>query len=126
MQIALIVLVVLCCVLLVLFVLAQNSKGGASAQFRGSGSGQMMGVKKTTDLLEKLTWGFLIGLIALCVVINVMFVTPQTPGMESTPNANIDAAQGKSGVNNQNAVPGATEESATPTENGTDPLEDLQ
>ena len=59
MYIALISLIVLACVLLVLVVLAQNSKGGGlSSQFGGAGTSQLMGVKRTGDLLEKLTWSF--------------------------------------------------------------------
>ena len=53
-------------VLLVLVVLAQNSKGGGlSSQFGGSGASNIMGVKKTGDLLEKLTWGFIVGIMVL-------------------------------------------------------------
>jgi preprotein translocase subunit SecG len=39
--------------LLILVVLAQNPKGGGlSSQFGGAGVSQVMGVKKTVDLLE--------------------------------------------------------------------------
>ncbi len=65
MYIALISIIVFICVLLILVVLAQNPKGGGlSGQFGGSTS-QLMGVKRTGDLLEKLTWGFAIALIVL-------------------------------------------------------------
>jgi len=51
-------------VLLVLVVLAQNSKGGGlSNQFGGSGASNLIGVKKTGDLLERLTWGFAIAIM---------------------------------------------------------------
>ena len=53
-------------ILLVLVILAQNSKGGGlSSQFGGSSTSNMIGVKKTTDLLEKITWGLAIGMLAL-------------------------------------------------------------
>jgi preprotein translocase subunit SecG len=42
-------------VLLVLIVLVQNSKGGGLAS-NFTGGGQSMGVRKTTDFLEKSTW----------------------------------------------------------------------
>ena len=59
-------LIVVVSVLLVLVILAQNSKGGGlSSQFGGSGASNMIGVKKTSDLLEKITWGLA---IALCVL----------------------------------------------------------
>lgn len=65
MYIALISIIIFVCVLLVLVVLAQNPKGGGlSSQFGGSTS-QLMGVKRTGDLLEKLTWGFAITLVVL-------------------------------------------------------------
>jgi preprotein translocase subunit SecG len=54
------------CLLLALVVLAQNPKGGGlSNQFGSGGAANLMGVKRTGDLLEKLTWGFAIGLIVL-------------------------------------------------------------
>ncbi|UOQ77421.1 preprotein translocase subunit SecG [Hymenobacter sp. 5516J-16] len=55
---ALIALILLVCLLLALVVLAQNPKGGGiSSQFGAGGAAQLMGVKRTGDLLEKLTWG---------------------------------------------------------------------
>lgn len=66
MYIALISVILFLCVLLILVVLSQNSKGGGlSNQFGGGGTSQLMGVKRTGDLLEKLTWGFAIGIIVL-------------------------------------------------------------
>ncbi|MCU0383380.1 MAG: preprotein translocase subunit SecG, partial [Cyclobacteriaceae bacterium] len=50
-------LIIFCSFLLVVVVLAQNSKGGGlSSQFGGSGTSNMFGVKKTGDFLEKTTW----------------------------------------------------------------------
>jgi len=63
---ALIILILLVCFLLALVVLAQNPKGGGiSSQFSAGGAASMIGVKRTGDLLEKLTWGFAIGLVVL-------------------------------------------------------------
>lgn len=50
-----VVLILIICVLLVLIVLVQNSKGGGLAS-NFSSSNQFMGVRKTTDFLEKATW----------------------------------------------------------------------
>jgi preprotein translocase subunit SecG len=59
-------------VLLVLVVLAQNSKGGGlSSQFGGSSASNLIGVKKTGDLLEKLTWGLAIGVMVLVLATNL-------------------------------------------------------
>jgi len=63
---ALLVLVFIVCLLLALVVLAQNPKGGGlSSQFGAGGTAQLMGVKRTGDLLEKLTWSFAIALMIL-------------------------------------------------------------
>lgn len=79
MYIALISLIIFICVLLVLVVLAQNSKGGGlSSQFGGGGTSQLMGVKRTGDLLEKLTWGFAIALMVLSLSSHAMLDTQPT------------------------------------------------
>ena len=84
-------LIVIVAVLLILVVLAQNPKGGGlSSQFGGSGSAQLMGVKKTGDLLEKLTWGFAIALLVLSISTN--FIQPDT-AVEGLSSPNIDNAQ---------------------------------
>ena len=63
---ALIALILLVCLLLALVVLAQNPKGGGiSSQFGAGGAAQLMGVKRTGDLLERVTWGCAIALILL-------------------------------------------------------------
>lgn len=61
------VLIILTSVLLVLVVLVQNPKGGGISSGI-IGSNQVMGVKKTTDFIEKLTWGLVVTLIVLCLV----------------------------------------------------------
>jgi preprotein translocase subunit SecG len=49
------ILIIIACILQVLIVLVQNSKGGGlAAGF--TGTGQTMGVRKTADFLEKSTW----------------------------------------------------------------------
>lgn len=63
---AITVLIVLVSILLVLVVLVQNPKGGGIASGI-IGANQLMGVKKTTDFIEKLTWGLAIGLVVLCL-----------------------------------------------------------
>ena len=49
------ILIVIASILLILIVLVQNSKGGGLASGFSS-SNQIMGVRKTTDFLEKATW----------------------------------------------------------------------
>lgn len=74
-----IALIILFAVLLVLVILAQNSKGGGlTSQFGGSSASNIIGVKKTGDLLEKLTWGFIIAIMVLSLSTN--FITPNAGG----------------------------------------------
>jgi preprotein translocase subunit SecG len=61
------VLVVIVCVLMVLIVLVQNSKGGGLASNFQS-SNQFMGVRKTTDFLEKSTWTLAVALLVFSVI----------------------------------------------------------
>ena len=61
------VLVVIVCVLMVLIVLVQNSKGGGLASNFQS-SNQFMGVRKTTDFLEKSTLTLAVLLLVFSVV----------------------------------------------------------
>lgn len=88
----LIILALITAVLLVLVVLAQNSKGGGlSSQFGGSGSSQLMGVKRTTDLLEKLTWGLAIALFVFALTSSFM-VSDQVPEQGVT-SPNVEKAR---------------------------------
>ncbi|MEN8249466.1 MAG: preprotein translocase subunit SecG [Bacteroidota bacterium] len=79
-----VILILIVAVLLVLVVLAQNSKGGGlSSQFGGSGASNIIGVKKTTDLLERLTWGFAIAILVLSLGVNVLIERPNSGEIES-------------------------------------------
>ena len=69
------VLILITCILLVLIVLVQNSKGGGLAS-NFSSSNQVMGVRKTTDFLEKSTWTLAIVLLAL--TLSSTFVIPRS------------------------------------------------
>jgi len=69
----LIILAMFASVLLVFVVLAQNSKGGGlSSQFGGSGASNLIGVKKTGDLLERLTWAFAIAIMLFSLGVNLV------------------------------------------------------
>lgn len=75
------VLILITCVLMVLVVLVQNSKGGGLASNFAS-SNQYMGVRKTADFLEKSTWTLAIVLLVLSLF--SIFVIPKH---ESSANA---------------------------------------
>ena len=62
-------LIILVCLLLILVVLIQNSKGGGLAS-NFSASNQVMGVQKTSELIEKITWGLITALFVLCITLS--------------------------------------------------------
>lgn len=66
------VLIILASIFLILIVLVQNSKGGGLASNFAS-SNQVMGVRKTTDFLEKATWT-LAGIIVFLSITSAAFV----------------------------------------------------
>ncbi|MCL1943939.1 MAG: preprotein translocase subunit SecG [Candidatus Azobacteroides sp.] len=61
------ILILLAAVLLIMIVLVQNSKGGGLASGFSS-SNQIMGVRKTTDFLEKATWSLAGAVIVLSII----------------------------------------------------------
>jgi len=73
-----IVLIVIAAILLIFIVMIQNSKGGGLAAGFSS-SNQVMGVRKTTDFLEKATWSLAGAVIVLCVLAAV-FVPKKVVG----------------------------------------------
>ena len=67
MYVLLTILIVIAAVLLTLLVLVQNSKGGGLAAGFSS-SNQVLGVRKTTDFLEKATWSLIAFIVLLSIV----------------------------------------------------------
>lgn len=110
--------IIVVALLLILVILAQNPKGGGlSSQFGGSGASQVMGVKKTGDILEKLTWGFAIAIFVLALSTN-FFISDNSDDFIDSPN--IESAGGAAG---QPIVPNTIQ----PDDNGNSsaPLEDM-
>ncbi len=71
-------LVVIASVLIILAVLVQNPKSGMAANF--GASNQVMGVRETTNFLEKFTWTMAIAIAVLCVVATVSMKGTSTMG----------------------------------------------
>ena len=65
-----VVLILFVSVLLGLIVLVQNSKGGGLVSNFG-GANQMMGVRQTSDFLEKGTWSLAAVLVSLCLLSSI-------------------------------------------------------
>jgi len=86
------VLILLACVLLVLVVLVQNSKGGGLAANFAS-SNQVMGVRKTADFLEKATWT-LAGALLVLSVLSSYAIPKGTAEKESRIQEQITNSQG--------------------------------
>jgi len=85
------ILIIISAVLVVLAVLAQNSKGNGLSNSLG-GASQLMGVKRTTDIIEKLTWVFAISLLTFCLCIN-LFVDRPEANAEGSGSINVDRAK---------------------------------
>ena len=92
-----VILIVIAAILMVGIVLIQESKGGGLASNFASYN-QIGGVRKTTDFIEKATWG----LAAFMVVMSVAcaYVAPKA----ATDNAVINGIENP--VTNPNNVPG--------------------
>jgi preprotein translocase subunit SecG len=73
MMILFLILIVLACVIIGFFILVQNPKGGGLAGNIAGFSTQFMGVKQTTDVLEKGTW-ILAVVIALLSLFSAGFI----------------------------------------------------
>ena len=67
---ALVIAIMFVSVLLGLIVLIQNSKGGGLVSNFG-GANQMMGVRQTSDFLEKATWTLGGILVVLCLISSI-------------------------------------------------------
>lgn len=61
-----IVLILIASVLVILAVLVQNPKSGMAANF--GASNQVMGVRETTNFLEKFTWSMAVAIVVLSLV----------------------------------------------------------
>lgn len=86
------VLLFITCILLILIVLVQNSKGGGLAS-NFQASNQIMGVRKTTDFLEKATWVLAGALLFLCIVGTAFIPRDGQSGGQSAIKDQIERAQ---------------------------------
>ena len=77
MTILFLIVIIVCCVVLGFIVLVQNPKGGGLAANIGGLNNQFMGVKQTTDVLEKGTWIFA-AVVALLCLFSAFFIPYQT------------------------------------------------
>lgn len=70
---ALTILIAIISALLMLIVLIQNPKGGGvDSTFGGQGANQLFGAARSTDLVEKATWGLALLLVILCIITTII------------------------------------------------------
>lgn len=75
------ILLFIASIVLGIIVLIQNPKGGGLTSSLGGFGNQLMGVKQTTDILEKGTWIFAAIIGFLCIT-SALFI-PKTAGVNS-------------------------------------------
>jgi len=71
MQTLLIILIILASIILAFLVLVQNPKGGGLASGFAGGA-NLMGVKRTGDLLEKGTWVMVVAIMVFSLIVNIL------------------------------------------------------
>lgn len=72
------ILLIIVCVLTILIVLIQNPKGGGIAANFSNIPNSLMGVKKSSDFIEKATWGCAIAIMLITLTIG--FARPEKAG----------------------------------------------
>jgi preprotein translocase subunit SecG len=110
-------LIILVAILLILVVLIQNSKGGGLAS-NFSASNQVMGVQKTSELIEKVTWGLVATLFVLCI--SLSFVIKSSMGTSVAKDTEL-----RDRINNT-ATPAAPKQAPAPAANTQQPAADAQ
>ena len=96
-------LVIIASIILGLIILIQNPKGGGlSSTFGGIGN-QLMGVKQTTDVLEKGTWLFA-GIVGVLCLTSAIFI-PKTGGSNPERDKLINEAPATKPTQNTNTAP---------------------
>jgi len=112
------ILTIIVCILLILVILIQNSKGGGIQSQFGAAT-QIMGVKRGTEFIEKATWGLAITLIILSVL-----MSPQGTVTSSTDDSGSVAkrkAQEAVGGAAPAAAPAMQEQAPAPSAPATEP-----
>ena len=93
-----VILIVVASLMMIGIVLIQESKGGGLAS-NFSSSNAIMGVRKTTDFIEKATWGLAIAMVVISVV--SAYVAPSATTDESV----IEKAATEGNTTNPNNLP---------------------
>ena len=94
-----VILIVIASLLMIGIVLIQESKGGGLAS-NFSSSNAIMGVRKTTAFVEKVTWGLAVAMVVISVI--CAYVAPTAVGDTSV----MEKAATETQTTNPNTTPG--------------------
>lgn len=116
------IVIIIIGILLGLIVLIQNPKGGGlSGSFGGVGQ-QLLGARRSSDIIEKLTWGFAGGLLLLCIL-STAFISKPTTTTNAVEKSAIETMEAKKPIPtpaptqpgaSQQPQPGASDPAAAP------------
>lgn len=106
MMILFLILIILASVIIGFFILIQNPKGGGLAGNIAGFNSQFMGVKQTTDVLEKGTWVLAVAIALLCIFSTVFI--PKSASIQRRDQGRPPATQ------QQTAPPPTSNTPATP------------
>lgn len=95
------IIIILASIILGVIILIQNPKGGGLNSSLGGFGNQLMGVKQTTDVLEKGTWIFA-GIIGALCITSALFIPA---GSGSQVDKYLNEAPAGSPIKQQNTVP---------------------
>lgn len=110
-----IALICLASLLMIFIVLIQESKGGGLAS-NFSSSNAIMGVRKTTDFIEKATWGLAAAMVVFSIV--CAYTAPQAVTDESVLEKNATETQATNPTNTQGFGAAQPAQQAAPAAKG--------
>lgn len=97
-----IVMIVIASILLILAVLVQSPKSGMAANF--GAANQTIGVRQTTDILEKFTWAMIVAIVVFSLLSTVAVPKKSTDGNESLAAKVLNEANNQSSDDKVNAL----------------------
>ena len=101
------ILIIIASVILGIIVLIQNPKGGGLSSTFGGFGNQVLGVKQTTDVLEKGTWLFG-GIVALLCILSPMFIPKGTTSDDLLNSAPTNLPGNRPATQTPATTPGVT------------------
>lgn len=102
------ILIIIAAILMVLIVLVQNSKGGGlAAGFQSSN--QIMGVRRTTDFLEKATWTLAGAMVVLSILASMTIPRQDNENTKSIIEEKVDGAVDPNALPSFPAAPANTD-----------------